>query len=166
MLTYNKSLKQLSRNLRRNMTDAERLLWSKLRGKQLKGLQFYRQKIIDNYIVDFYCPNPLNPPLIKGDWGGFIEVDGGQHYSAEGREKDKKRDNDMMRAGITVLRFSDREILGQLDVVLEKIWGRLWFIKSPLTPLCQRGEMEKIDPLDYAKTQNFRLSLHITAYKK
>jgi very-short-patch-repair endonuclease len=106
------------------MTDAEMLLWSKLRGKQLKGLQFYRQKIIDNYIVDFYCPNPLNPPLIKGDLGGFIEVDGGQHYSAEGREKDKKRDNDMMRAGITVLRFSDREVLGQHDVVLEKIWGR------------------------------------------
>src|SRR4030043_627946 len=123
MLTYNKSLKQLSRNLRRNMTDAEMLLWSKLRGKQLKGLQFYRQKIIDNYIVDFYCPKLK---LV-------IEVDGGQHYSAEGREKDKKRDNDMMRAGITVLRFSDREVLGQLDVVLEKIWGRLSFIKSPLT---------------------------------
>ena len=115
MLSYNKSLKQLSRNLRRNMTDAERLLWSKLRGKQLKGLQFYRQKIIGNYIADFYCPKSK---LV-------IEVDGGQHYSAEGREKDKKRDNDMMRAGITVLRFSDREILGQLDVVLEKIWGRL-----------------------------------------
>ena len=115
MLTYNKSLKQLSRNLRRNMTDAEMLLWSKLRGKQLKGLQFYRQKIIDNYIVDFYCPKLK---LV-------IEVDGGQHYSAEGREKDKKRDNDMMRAGITVLRFSDREVLGQHDVVLEKIWGRL-----------------------------------------
>ena len=97
------------------MTDAERLLWSKLRGKQLKGLQFYRQKIIDNYIVYFYCPKLK---LV-------IEVDGGQHYSAEGREKDKKRDNDMMRAGITVLRFSDREVLGQLDVVLEKIWDRL-----------------------------------------
>jgi len=128
------------------MTDAERLLWSKLRGKQLNGLQFYRQKIIDNYIVDFYCPKLK---LV-------IEVDGGQHYSAEGREKDKKRDNDMMRVGITVLRFSDREVLGQLDVVLEKIWGRLSFIKSPLTPLCQRGEMEKIDPLDYANTLIFK----------
>lgn len=54
MLLYNKSLKQLSRSLRRNMTDAETLLWSKLRGKQLRGFQFYRQKIIDNYIADFY----------------------------------------------------------------------------------------------------------------
>jgi very-short-patch-repair endonuclease len=97
------------------MTDAERLLWSKLRGKQLKGFQFYRQKIIGNYIADFYCPK------LKV----VIEVDGGQHYSAEGREKDKKRDNYMRRAGLTVLRFSDREVLGQLDVVLEKIWSRL-----------------------------------------
>ena len=122
MLTYNKSLKQLSRNLRRNMTDAERLLWSKLRGKQLKGLQFYRQKIIDNYIVYFYCPKLK---LV-------IEVDGGQHYSAEGREKDKKRDNDMMRAGITVLRFSDREVLGQ--VMIHKI--------SPNPSLPKRGNGE------------------------
>ena len=67
MLTYNKSLKQLSRNLRKNMTDAEKSLWLKIREKQLKGYQFYRQKIIGNYIADFYCPNPLNPPLIKGD---------------------------------------------------------------------------------------------------
>ena len=97
------------------MTDAEMLLWSKLRGKQLKGLQFYRQKIIDNYIADFYCPKSK---LV-------IEVDGGQHYSAEGREKDKKRDDYMASVGIAVLRFSDREVLVQLDVVIEKIWSRL-----------------------------------------
>ena len=81
------------------------LLWSKLRGNQLKGLQLYRQKIIGNYIADFYCPESK---LV-------IEVNGGQHYSAEGREKDKKRDDYMRRAGITVLRSSDREILGQID---------------------------------------------------
>ena len=125
MLSYNKSLKQISRNLRRNMTDAEMLLWSKLRGKQLKGGQFYRQKIIDNYIVDFYCPIPLSPPFLKGDLGGLIEIDGGQHYSAGGKEKDKKRDDYMISAGITVLRFSDREVLGQINAVLEKIWSRL-----------------------------------------
>ena len=112
MLLYNKSLKQLSRSLRRNMTDAEMLLWSKLRGKQFKGLQFYRQKIIGNYIADFYCPKSK---LV-------IEVDGGQHYAIEGREKDMRRDEYMTRAGITVLRFSDREVLGQLDAVLEEIW--------------------------------------------
>ena len=115
MLSYNKSLKQISRNLRRNMTDAKSLLWSKLRGKQLKRYQFYRQKIIGNYIVDFYCPKSK---LV-------IEVDGGQHYSAEGKEKDKRRDDYMTREEITVLRFSDREVLGNLDAVLEKIWSGL-----------------------------------------
>ena len=111
MLSYEKSLKQLSRNLRRNMTDAEQLLWSKLRGKQLNGHQFYRQKII----ADFYCPKSK---LV-------IEVDGGQHYSAEGTEKDIERDEYMGKAGITVLRFSDREVLGNIDAVLEKIWSGL-----------------------------------------
>ncbi len=97
------------------MTDAERLLWSKIRGKQLKGYQFYRQKIISNYIADFYCPKSK---LV-------IEVDGGQHYSAEGKEKDRMRDDYMKRTGITVLRFSDREVLKNLGAVLEEIWRQL-----------------------------------------
>ena len=107
------------------MTDAERLLWSKIRRKQLKELQFYRQKIIGNYIADFYCPIPLSPPLIKGDLGGLIEVDGGQHYSAEGSENDRMRDAYMTGAGITVVRFSDRDVLKNLEAVLEEIWKRL-----------------------------------------
>ncbi len=116
MLSYNKDLKQLSRrNLRKNMTDAELLLWSKLRGKQLKERQFNRQKIIDNYIADFYCSKAR---LV-------IEVDGGRHYGHKGREKDLKRGDYMTRAGITVLRCSDREVLRNLDAVLEKIWNGL-----------------------------------------
>ncbi len=115
MLSYNKSLKQLSRNLRKNLTDAERLIWSKIRGKQLKGFQFYRQKIIGNYIVDFYCPKSKV----------VIEVDGSQHYSAEGKKKDCIRDDYMKGVGITVLRFSDREVLENLETVLEEIWRYL-----------------------------------------
>jgi len=110
MLQYNKSLKQLSRNLRRKTTDAERLLGSKIRGKQLNGLQFYRQKIIGNSITDFYCP--------KTRW--VIEIDGGQDYSAGGKEKDRLRDEYMAEAGITVLRVSDREVLENLESFLEK----------------------------------------------
>jgi very-short-patch-repair endonuclease len=68
MLQYNKSLKQLSRNLRRDVTDAEKLLWLKIREKQLTGLQFCRQKITGNYIVDFYYPKTR---LV-------IEIEGGQ----------------------------------------------------------------------------------------
>lgn len=55
--------------LRKNMTEAEKILWSKIRRKQLKGYQFYRQRVIGNYIVDFLCPKAR---LV-------IEVDGGQH---------------------------------------------------------------------------------------
>ena len=57
------------------MTDAEILLWHKLRRKQLFGLQFFRQKPLGNYIVDFYCPSAR---LV-------IEIDGGQHYTEEGQ---------------------------------------------------------------------------------
>lgn len=55
MQLYNKNLKHPSRDLRNNMTDAEQLLWQRLRRKQILGLQFYRQKPLLNFIVDFYC---------------------------------------------------------------------------------------------------------------
>ena len=111
MLPYNKGLKEYSRKLRRNMTDAEKLLWSKLRGGQLKGFQFNRQKPIGNYIVDFYC---RKTKLV-------IEVDGSQHYQHDGREKDKERDAYMSQLGLRVLRFSDGDILVNIDGVFEVI---------------------------------------------
>src|SRR3990172_13260225 len=101
MLSYNKNLKDLSQQLRKNMTDAEKLLWSRLRTKQLKGCQFYRQKIIENYIVDFYCPKA----------NLIIELDGGQHYTDEGMKRDKIRDDYLRRQGYKVLRFSDKEVV-------------------------------------------------------
>ncbi len=115
MLRYNKDLKSFSQQLRKNMTDAERRLWTRLRGKQLKDLQFYRQKPIGDYIVDFYCPKAKLA----------IELDGGQHYTEEGKEKDRVRDEYLFGVGVQVLRFSDREVLTQTDGVLEKIWSCL-----------------------------------------
>ena len=97
------------------MTDAEQLLWSKLRRKQLRGLQFYRQRIIGNYIVDFYCPKAK---LI-------IEVDGGQHYIDEGLEKNKERDIYMKDKGMKVLRFSDREVFNNINEVITMIYEHL-----------------------------------------
>jgi len=94
------------------MTDAERLLWSKLRRKQLKGLQIYRQRIIGNFIVDFYCPGSK---LI-------IEIDGGQHYADEEIGEDKIRDEYMRDKGFRVLRFSDREVFKNLDGAIERIY--------------------------------------------
>jgi very-short-patch-repair endonuclease len=78
MLPYNNKLKEFSRERRKNMTDAGKLLWSRIRRKQLKNCQFYRQKVIGSYIVDFYCPKS----------NLIIELDGGQNYSDEGMEKD------------------------------------------------------------------------------
>ncbi len=112
MLFYNTKLKRYSQELRKNMTDAERLLWSRLRKKQLKDCQFYRQRIIGNYIVDFYCPKSR---LI-------IEVDGGQHYQNEGSERDKERDEYMKNLGMRILRVSDREVLQNLNGVVGRIY--------------------------------------------
>lgn len=112
MLKYQKHLKHFSRQLRKNMTDAEQTLWAKLRRKQLKGTQFYRQKPIGSYIVDFYCPSKH---LV-------IEIDGGQHYNDVYKPKDKIRDDYLTSLGLKVLRFSDREIFENLDGVLQKIW--------------------------------------------
>jgi len=94
------------------MTDAERVLWSRVRGKQLKGLQIYRQRIIGNYIIDFYCPGAKLA----------IEIDGGQHYTDEGVREDKKRDDYLKSLGIKVLRFSDREVLENIEGAIERIW--------------------------------------------
>jgi very-short-patch-repair endonuclease len=129
VLPYNKSLKNLSRNLRNNMTDAERLLWSRIRHRQVKGSLFYRQKIIGDYIVDFYCPKAT---LV-------IEVDGGQHYSAQGLEKDKKRDAYLTRSGLKVLRFTDTDVLTGIDSVMEMIWNYIDGKISPVPSLSKRG---------------------------
>jgi len=115
MLWYNKSLKNIARQLRNNMTDYERILWSKIRRKQLKGKQFYRQKIIGNYIVDFYCHSSK---LV-------IEIDGSQHFEDEGKEKDKIRDKYLNDLGLKVMRFSNYEIKSNLNGVLKKIYENL-----------------------------------------
>ncbi|MDM8522750.1 endonuclease domain-containing protein [Desulfococcaceae bacterium HSG8] len=115
MLPYNKNLKPAARSLRKNMTDVERRLWSEIRRKQLKGYQFYKQKNIGNYIVDFYCPAAK---LI-------IETDGSQHYSENGREKDKVRDRYLGKLGFTVLRFSNKDVTDNIEGVLQRIWEHL-----------------------------------------
>ncbi len=105
MLRYNGRLKAHSQELRGDMTDAERRLWSAVRMRQLDGLQFYRQRIIGDYIVDFYCPRAR---LV-------IEVDGGQHYSGKIIEADRLRDAHLRDLGLRVLRFSDIDVLTNLE---------------------------------------------------
>ena len=115
MLDYNKRLKEHSQRLRKGMTDAEKTLWSRIRGKQLKGYQFYRQKPIGNFIVDFHCSRAH---LV-------LELDGGQHYTEDGKVKDSRRDEFMRNIGLRVLRFSDREVFENIEGVIEKIWEKI-----------------------------------------
>lgn len=115
MLRYNKSLQSRARDLRKNMTDAENRLWLKLCRKQLSGLQFYRQRIIGNFIVDFYCPRAR---LV-------VEVDGGQHYHGKVKANDKIRDEQLTNMGLKVLRFSDGDVLNRTEAVLEEIYRSL-----------------------------------------
>lgn len=122
MQPYNKNLKQPSRDLSNNMTDAEQMLWQRLRRKQILGLQFYRQKPILNYIVDFYCPSA----------NLVIECDGGQHYTEDGRLADQIRDQVLSELGLVVLRFSNRQILTETDAVVEQIY---WIAKQRLESL-------------------------------
>ncbi|MBI4990534.1 DUF559 domain-containing protein [Candidatus Gottesmanbacteria bacterium] len=78
---YSRNLKDYARNLRRRQTDAERLLWWRLRNRQLAGFKFRRQFPIADYIVDFYCDEKKLA----------IEVDGGQHTTPKYRQYDIKR---------------------------------------------------------------------------
>ncbi|MGP8080077.1 MAG: endonuclease domain-containing protein [Dehalococcoidales bacterium] len=108
---YNGNLKKYSQNLRSRPTDAERKLWSKLRLKQLLGYQFYRQRVIGNYIVDFCSP------ALKL----IIEVDGSQHYTDKGNRTDLIRDHYLRYCGFNVLRYNDYEVLTNTDGIVENI---------------------------------------------
>jgi len=101
------------RELRKNSTDAERVLWRHLRLRQVNGERFRRQRSIGNYIVDFVC-------LEKGV---VIEVDGGQH--AEGADRDARRDEWLRAQGFVVLRFWNHEVLTQIEDVKEAVWRAL-----------------------------------------
>ncbi len=112
MLHYNKKLKPFARQLRNNMTKSEKQLWSHLRRKQILGIQFYRQKPIDEYIVDFYAP------AVKL----VIEVDGSQHLQNELLVKDNIRSSRLTELGLRVIRFDNREVLVETKEVLQVIY--------------------------------------------
>ena len=111
MLNYSARLKSFSRKLRTDMTDAEQLLWKYVRRKQLCNIQFYRQKPIGYYIVDFYAPAAR---LI-------VEIDGGQHFFDEHLRKDQKRDAYLSSLNLKILRFNNWQILKSLGDVLKEI---------------------------------------------
>ena len=115
IIPYNPKLKELARQLRNNSTKSEIILWLKLKGKQVYGYDFHRQKPIDNFILDFFC----NELMLA------IEVDGYSHELLEVYNKDLKKDKKLNELGITVLRFSDHQVLKEMNNVLQAIE---WFI--------------------------------------
>jgi len=115
-----------SRCLRRNQTDAEKKLWAVLRDRRLSGIKFRRQFSIDIFILDFYSP----------EYNLAVEADGGQHYG-EGAEKDAMRADRLSARGVHVLRFSNRDILQNIEGVCETI----------LQTIEKRNAPSHLDPL-------------------
>ncbi|MBS0382035.1 MAG: endonuclease domain-containing protein [Proteobacteria bacterium] len=96
-----------ARKLRTTMTDAERVLWFRLRGGRLAGLKFRRQHPLPPFVVDFHCHEA----------GLVVELDGSQH----GADVDQARTRAIEKQGFRILRFWDNQILQQLDDVLAEI---------------------------------------------
>jgi len=105
---YNKNLRPLAGALRKNMTKAEACLWKYvLRAGMMKGYTFNRQRAVMNYIADFFCKKLC---LV-------IEVDGITHQQEEVYLKDKKKEGDLEKAGFKVVRFTDEEVLSDIEGV-------------------------------------------------
>jgi len=96
-------------------------LWARLRRRQILGVQFYRQKPIGNYIADFYAPAAR---LI-------VEVDGSQHFEPRQGEHDRRRTAYLTRLGLQVLRYTDRQVLLELEFVAEEIFRAVEKINPP-----------------------------------
>jgi very-short-patch-repair endonuclease len=121
-------MKRRARELRRDQTEAESLLWRAIRGEQLGGHKFRRQQTLGSYIVDFIS---LDAKLI-------VELDGGQH--ADAVDYDAKRDAWLTSEGFHVLRFWNNDVMENLEGVLMNIAAAL---SPPPQPSPLEGEGEK-----------------------
>ena len=116
---YHPKLTTFSRELRKSGTLAEVLLWKELKGKKLKGCRFLRQKPIEGFIVDFFCPT----------FKLVIEIDGVSHDSK--MERDEEREKSLERIGFSVLRFTEGDVRNNLDGVVR-------IIEEEITPLASQ----------------------------
>ena len=123
-------LKRRAEEMRKNPTEAESVLWDALRGNGL-GVKFRQQHIIEDFIVDFYC----------NEYKVTVEIDGGYHKEADQMKSDEERTARLNELGYTELRFTNEEILCDLDRVLKTIKT---FCSG--TPLLQEGSGEAVTP--------------------
>ena len=128
IIPYNPRLVPLSKKLRKNMTLSEVLLWQELKGKQMLGYDFDRQRPIDEYIVDFYCK----------ELRLAIEIDGESHTHEEAAEKDRKRQLSLEDLGVRILRFDDLEVKREMKYVLNSIYN--WIKENTHPQPLQGGE--------------------------
>ena len=117
-------LKFTARTLRKEMTHHEQILWQNLCKKKILGCQFYRQKVIAGYIVDFYCAS-----------GNLVvELDGSQHKQIEAMAYDKERTRVLQSLGLKVLRFDNMQVETHLDEVIAEITKHLKCIPKTIPP--------------------------------
>ena len=109
IIPYNPALKEKARELRNNSTRTEILLWTFLKGRQLRNYDFHRQKPSDEYIVDFFC----NELMLA------VEIDGISHIGKE--LYDTKRQNRLEILGVSFLRFKDEDVFYNCDYVVKEI---------------------------------------------
>jgi very-short-patch-repair endonuclease len=105
-----KEKRERARELRHEMTHAEKILWQELRGNKL-GVHFRRQQVIEGFIVDFYCHKA----------GLVIELDGNVHEEEIQKESDALRDKVLNELGLRVVRFRNEEVAKKLSHVVEKV---------------------------------------------
>ncbi len=132
-----------ARVLRQGQTDAEALLWSKLRDRQIRNLKFRRQHPIGQYFADFACL----------EIGLVIELDGGQHVD---NAYDIQREKDMAALGFYTLRFWNNDVLNQTEAVL----GKIFQTAETLTlTLSRQREREQKVSLSYQREREQEVSL-------
>jgi very-short-patch-repair endonuclease len=104
-----------AKELRKTQTEAERVVWSRLNKNQIHGLQFRRQHPINIFVADFYCPKVK---LV-------IEIDGSIHNISEYHDHDIARSEILNDFGITIIRFSNEQILNNIDITIMEIEGEV-----------------------------------------
>jgi len=145
---YNKKLQPLARQLRRSLAKSEACLWHyALKEKQLKGYQFRRQRPILQYIADFFCK----------ELKLIIEIDGITHDNKVSRSKDLQREACLTKAGFKIVRFTDDEVLENMDGVisrLEIIIGEIEALPRRLSDTPSKGGQERSRRVNKTRSQH------------
>ena len=131
------ALYEYAKQMRKNPTKAEEVLWHRLKNKQLAGLKFRRQHPVDRFIVDFYCHEKK---LV-------IEVDGDIHTHAEQSDLDKGRTDTLNEFGIDIIRFGNEEVLNNVDNVIKKIKEKIEELKAKGSRMINQGSIAGKSPL-------------------